>query len=108
MRRWWNRLTPEQKREKIAARDPEKVREQYRRTQERLRREGTPEQRLKMTARNEVRKALLRGDLVRGTCERDGCDLVGHAHHDDYTKPLEVRWLCRAHHLEFHREAQAA
>jgi hypothetical protein len=25
-----------------------------------------------------------------------------HAHHDDYTKPLKVRWLCPMHHAEVH------
>ena len=26
------------------------------------------------------------------------------AHHEDYTKPLEVVWLCRKHHCEIHRK----
>jgi len=25
------------------------------------------------------------------------------AHHDDYNKPDEIRWLCQNHHAEWHR-----
>jgi hypothetical protein len=103
MRQWWNNLTPEQRREKTARRDPARVREQDRKKQARRRERGTAEQKLKIAARNEVRKALLRGDLVRQPCER--CGKPGHAHHDDYQRPLDVRWLCRKHHLEEHAQA---
>lgn len=101
MRDWWNQLTPEQRRAKIARRDPELVREQDRLKQARRRRYGTPEQKLKIAARSEVRKARLRGELQREACEVCG-DPDTQAHHDDYSKPLEVRWLCRPHHDEHH------
>lgn len=28
--------------------------------------------------------------------------MLGQAHHDDYSKPLEVRWLCPSHHKLHH------
>lgn len=38
-------------------------------------------------------------------CEVDGCDVSSlHAHHDDYAKPMEVRWLCALHHHRWHAE----
>lgn len=38
--------------------------------------------------------------------ERRPCEICGRpaeAHHDDYDKPLEVRWLCFEHHREWHK-----
>ena len=45
--------------------------------------------------------------LRRGKIERQGCEVCGGSaemHHDDYSKPLEVRWLCRVHHLAHHHD----
>lgn len=55
-------------------------------------------------ARNLVAAAIARGELRRGVCEQDGPDCFGRivAHHDDYLRPLEVRWLCGRHHGRHH------
>ncbi|MCO6390547.1 hypothetical protein GTW25_05840 [Aliihoeflea aestuarii] len=53
----------------------------------------------------EVGKALNRGDLVKGACEvcgRTDAETRIDGHHDDYSKPLDVRWLCRRHHILLH------
>lgn len=54
-------------------------------------------------ARNKLRYALERGVLERQPCEVCG-DPKTDGHHDDYAKPLEVRWLCRVHHMALHRK----
>lgn len=57
----------------------------------------------KYAARERVRRAVQAGRLVRpDRCE--GCELSVpvQAHHDDYSKPLEVRWLCPACHVAIH------
>jgi len=53
-------------------------------------------------AHNAVNHAISSGRMVRQPCERCGAEKV-HAHHDDYSKPLEVRWLCSACHGIEHR-----
>lgn len=56
-------------------------------------------------ARARYRDALKSGRLVRQPCEVCGAEKVD-GHHDDYSKPLEVRWLCREHHLQAHRRVK--
>jgi len=61
------------------------------------------EQRFRMNARCYVNTYIRRGVIERQPCER-GCDQPAAPHHDDYRKPLEIRWLCRAHRAEWIRE----
>lgn len=62
---------------------------------------------LQASAANHVQRALKRGTLVRQNCEVCGRAPV-EAHHDDYSKPLAVRWLCRRHHQLAHGEIRRA
>ncbi len=64
-----------------------------------------PKEKRKVYIRNETRKAIKRGRLVKTPCEV--CeDKRVEAHHEDYTKVLEVRWLCRPCHMEAHDEEE--
>jgi ribosomal protein S27AE len=63
--------------------------------------------RLKVLARATVNNAIAQGALVRLPCEVCGKTQTVHGHHDDYNKPLEVRWLCREHHFEAHTSMSA-
>ena len=57
----------------------------------------------KIAAKNAIWSHLLTGRLERKPCEMCGCNKAD-AHHDDYAKPLDVRWLCRKHHARWHSE----
>lgn len=56
----------------------------------------------KFLARAEVNKALRKGLIEKKNCFC-GETLV-EAHHDDYTKPLEIKWFCRQHHEDKHHK----
>lgn len=53
-----------------------------------------------------VRLAINRGDLVRQPCEVCGTTEQINAHHEDYSKPLDVMWLCAMHHRMHHGKAR--
>lgn len=53
----------------------------------------------KYKARQKVSNSIRNGSIKKGKCEMCG-DPNTEAHHTDYSKPLEVMWLCRKHHME--------
>jgi ribosomal protein S27AE len=63
------------------------------------------ELRKKKSVRRSVQYAIATGRLVKGVCEVCGSTNV-QAHHDDYNKRLEVRWLCRKHHALIRRKGE--
>ncbi len=57
---------------------------------------------VKKRARKAVELARQRGELVPQPCQICGSHTQIEAHHSDYTRPLDVTWLCRPHHRELH------
>ena len=58
---------------------------------------------LKHIARTKVATALANGTINRFPCVKCGA-INSEAHHEDYTKPLDVIWYCPKHHGERHVE----
>jgi len=65
----------------------------------------------KWIEKNTVKRAthILIGNALRSgkikkpvSCEECACCDTLHGHHDDYAKPLDVRWLCSICHAEWH------
>ena len=63
--------------------------------------EKTAEQRWKDNARSYLRVYIKRGKVLREPCSVCGIE-PAEPHHPDYSKPLQVIWLCKPHHLELH------
>ena len=55
----------------------------------------------KVRAHWAVSNAIRYGKLQRQPCEVCG-ETKSHAHHDDYNKPLDVKWLCHGCHWKRH------
>ena len=76
-------------------------------------REWARAQKKKRTRKPEVRRAhtAVWNELRQRRIKKQPCAVCGAArvdsHHEDYSKPLEIIWLCRAHHQQRHVELAA-
>lgn len=60
---------------------------------------------IRVQARAVVNNAVKNGQLKRpNNCQECGREKRLTAHHNDYNKPLEVRWLCYECHGKYHRK----
>lgn len=57
----------------------------------------------KVRAAKIVARELMNGRIFKEPCEKCGSVKDLRAAHNDYSKPLDVTWLCRVHHAERHR-----
>lgn len=61
------------------------------------------EQKKKSNCRAYANVYVRRGNLIPKPCEKCG-KADAEKHHEDYNKPLEVKWLCRECHVDLHTE----
>ena len=61
------------------------------------------EQRAKANCRSYANVYLSRGSISKQPCVTCGSP-ESQMHHDDYSKPLDITWLCRPCHLALHNE----
>ena len=59
----------------------------------------------KQDARIKLNNAVRCGKIYRPDC-CENCEDLGkvHGHHEDYSKPLEVLWVCSDCHTEIHND----
>jgi hypothetical protein len=63
--------------------------------------------RLKRNAREYLRRAVSRGAIIKPAfCQSCRKIATLQAHHEDYSKPLEVKWFCKPCHLGLHTRPQ--
>ena len=64
----------------------------------------SPEQRLRENARSYARIYVKRGKLTKLPCQMCG-NYPSEIHHSNYTRPLEIIWLCPNCHRSLHTSA---
>lgn len=91
---------------RMEARLGEKYLQKYRREHPNYMREYNAKNKAYHKVRCITNSAIKSGKLVRLPCENCG-EQQSEAHHIDYNKPLEVMWLCRRCHEEWHKKYTA-
>ena len=60
--------------------------------------------RFRNKARNDLHTAIRTGKITRpNSCSLCAVECMPEGHHTDYTKPLEVEWLCSTCHIKAHK-----
>lgn len=63
---------------------------------------------LKYKAYSEINNAIRSGKLTKpDKCPNCNSSRQIEGHHDDYSKPLDVKWLCAACHRQLHRDLRS-
>lgn len=84
------------------ARNREEIRAK-RREQDRLNPRKTDRTTPQERARSKLRYAVWSGKIIKpARCQECDRPCNPHGHHDDYEKPLDVRWLCSWCHAAVH------
>jgi len=111
-RKQWRKDNPDKFRkyeQSKPKRTPEQDRAKYVRKMKRLHGEDwqpktnlpEDEKAIRDKARERFKTAIKRKKILREPCLICG-ELKAEGHHTDYSKPLDVVWLCRKHHVEAH------
>jgi hypothetical protein len=89
--------------------DPEwaiKERKRQREKEEKRRNEGLVKKYEKRKYIKPVANTILSNAIKYGSIKRLPCEICGskksEGHHEDYSKPLDVVWLCSRHHSDRH------
>ena len=56
------------------------------------------DEKLKQSAHSKIKYLINTGKVIKTACESCGSTLFVEAHHADYNKPLEIKWLCKKCH----------
>jgi hypothetical protein len=99
-KKWWNKHAPRLRKKQNELRklpEKKKKRNQY------IKENTSLIELAKMQARKIFRTAVSSGYLTRPEqCEKCNKQCKPEGHHEDYSKPLEIRWLCRVCHNHEH------
>lgn len=98
----WNLLSKLWHRKKKEE-DPDIWKKRYQKSKERILnyiKSNKERDKIKLRARNNVNRWLRLGQITRAEkCSECGSNTKLEAHHEDYSKPREIKWLCVSCHV---------